>query len=117
MIAKLQKAGFDPLLTNTDGIWYYSEDGSIYHDEDEGNELGNWQNDHVNCDFLMTGPGSYQYVEDGVCHSVVRGLCNLDAAEPDRSKWKFGDILNIKQYSTYKFDKERGVYKTNGESL
>ena len=111
MINKLRKKGMVPLLTNTDGIWYYSEEGP-YHDKDEGEKLGNWQNDHVNCQFLMTSEGRYQYVEDGVCHTVVRGLCNLDAMEPDRDKWKFGDILGIKDMFTYRLDEERGVIKT-----
>lgn len=60
----------------------------------------------------MTGPGSYQYVENGICESVVRGLCNLDAVEPDRTKWQFGDILRLQQVFTYKFNEEKGVYKT-----
>ena len=111
MLAKLEKADMIPLLTNTDGIWYYSDHGA-YHDENEGNKLGNWENDHNGCEFLMTGPGSYQFVENGVCESVVRGLCNLDAAEPDRTKWKFGDILNLEQVFTYKFNEDKGVYKT-----
>ena len=62
----------------------------------------------------MTGPGAYQYVENGKCHTVVRGLCNLDAIEPDREKWNFGDILNIKNMFTYRFDEEKGVIKSNG---
>lgn len=109
----LKKRGFVPLLTNTDGIWYYSNHGP-YHDREEGSELGKWENDHVDCEFLMTSEGRYQYVEDGVCHTVVRGLCNLDAIEPDRTKWKFGDILKIKETFTYKFDEKKGVVKTNG---
>ena len=110
MIKKLERRGMTPILTNTDGIWYYSDKGA-YHDKDEGENLGQWQNDHINCDFLMTSAGAYQYVEDGVCHSVVRGICNLDANEPNRDKWQFGDILNIKELSAYIFDEERGVYK------
>ena len=108
----LKLRGFVPLLTNTDGIWYYSNHGP-YHDKDEGTELGQWENDHLDCKFLMTGPGSYQYVENGKCHTVLRGLCDLDATEPDREKWNFGDILKIGSMLTYKFDEERGVYKTN----
>ena len=111
MIKKLKRKGMVPLLTNTDGIWYYSDKGP-YHDKNEGENLCNWQNDHVDCTFLMTSEGRYQYVEDGVCTSVVRGLCNLDAVEPDREKWKFGDILRIKDMFTYKFDEVKGVVKT-----
>lgn len=112
MIIKLKKENMVPLLTNTDGIWYYSDHGA-YHDKDEGPELGKWENDHVNCIFLMTSEGRYQYLEDGICHTVVRGLCNLDAAEPDRDKWQFGDIQKINQMFTYRFDEEKGVYKTH----
>lgn len=112
-IYRLKLKGMVPLLTNTDGIWYYSNHGP-YHDSEEGDQLGNWQNDHVDCEFLMTSEGRYQYVEDGVCHTVVRGLCNLDASEPDRDKWQFGDILKIDQMFTYKFDDDKGVIKTNG---
>lgn len=111
MIIKLRRRCMIPLLTNTDGIWYYSEDGA-YHDRDEGSELCNWQNDHVDCEFLMTSEGRYQYVENGKCTSVVRGLCNLDAVQPNREKWEFGDILKIKDMYTYRFDEEVGVIKT-----
>lgn len=112
MIAKLRGRGMVPLLTNTDGIWYYSEKGP-YHGQGEGNNLGDWQNDHQNCDFLMLSAGKYQYVENGVCHSVVRGLCDLDSKEPDRSKWKFGDIKLCGSLHTFIFDEEQGVVKTN----
>ena len=113
MIAKLELNGRIPLLTNTDGIWYYSDLGP-YHDNNEGDKLGNWQNDHNNCKFLMTSEGAYQYEENNVCYSVVRGLCNLDLVEPDRTKWKFGDILNLNNVYTFKFNFIKGVYKTNG---
>lgn len=112
MIKKLKRKGMIPLLTNTDGIWYYSENGA-YHDKNEGEKLGNWQNDHIDCEFLMTSEGRYQYKENGVCTTVVRGLCNLDAVQPNRDKWEFGDILNIDQMFTYRFDEEKGVYKTH----
>ena len=108
MIQKLIASGRRPLLSNTDGIWYY---GNIYHDEKEGIGLGQWKHDHLNCQFLMESKGIYQYVENNVCNSVVRGICNLDAIEPDRSKWKFGDIKLIKSIATYSFDPEKGVIK------
>ena len=106
---KLRASGFVPILTNTDGIWYYSETGKPYHDEKEGVELGCWENDHKNCKFLMTSVGSYQYVENGICHSVVRGKCNLDSLEPNRDKWEFGLILAMKEVCVYTFDKEKGI--------
>lgn len=108
-VNKLRENGFVPILTNTDGIWYYAPNNEPYHDDREGVELGCWENDHKNCDFLMTSVGSYQYVENGVCHSVVRGKCNLDSIEPDRDKWEFGFILIMKEVCMYNFDKEKGV--------
>lgn len=115
MIVKLKKSGRVPLLSNTDGIWYYSDKGP-YHDKDEGDKLCNWQNDHVDCQFIMTSEGRYQYLENGVCTSVVRGLCNLDAVEPNREKWEFGDILKIRDMFTYRFDEDKGVIKTYEEN-
>ena len=111
MIKNLEQARMVPLLTNTDGIWYWSDHGP-YHDENEGSNLGQWENDHLDCKFLMTSEGRYQYEENGVCHTVVRGICNLDAQEPDRDKWQFGDIRKIEDIFTYKFSEEKGVYKT-----
>lgn len=108
-ITRLEKAGFVPLLTNTDGIWYYSESGKPYHDANEGHELGQWENDHINCKFLMTSVGSYQYVENGITYTVVRGKCNLDSIEPDRAKWNFGDIRYIKDVVAYTFDEKKGI--------
>lgn len=110
MINKLRKAGRTPILTNTDGIWYY---GKPYHDENEGEELGQWKHDHIKCKFLMMSKGAYQYVEDGECSSVVRGISNLDAIEPDRTKWKFGDLKNITYIVKYKFVEGIGVVKVN----
>ena len=111
MIVKLDNANRVPLLTNTDGIWYYSNRGP-YHDENEGNQLGNWENDHLDCKFIMVSKGAYQYVENGKCETVVRGICNLDAIEQDRSKWEFGFIKDMDDVYTYKFDYDKGVYKT-----
>lgn len=108
LVAKLRATKRIPLLTNTDGIWYY---GSIYHDEDEGLNLGQWKHDHLNCRFLMMGPGAYQYVEDGKCNTVVRGICNLDALEPDREKWAYGSIRELKTLTVYLFDPDKGVIR------
>lgn len=109
-LKKLTENGYEPILTNTDGIWYYSNKGP-YHDEEEGNALGCWENDHLDCEFIMINAGAYQYEENGVCKSVVRGLCSLDAQEPDRDKWQFGDILRIKFMNQYKFIEGIGVIK------
>lgn len=106
----LKRRGMMPILTNTDGIWYVSDNGP-YHSRNEGDGLCNYQNDHLDCEFLMTSAGAYQYVENGICKSVVRGLCDLDVNEPDRDKWKFGDIKNMNGVYKYKFNENEGVKK------
>lgn len=110
-VNKLRENNFIPILTNTDGIWYYSPTGKPYHDELEGTELGQWENDHCDCNFIMISVGAYQYMEKGICKSVVRGKCNLDYEEPDRKKWKFGSIMFMKDICTYYLDPKKGVVR------
>lgn len=95
------------LLTNTDGIWYQ---GELFHDENEGDQLGKWENDHKNCMFIMKSKGAYQYVENGKCHTVVRGTTELDK-EKERDDWEFGEIFNHVAMEYYEFNEEQGVIK------
>lgn len=100
----LEEAGRIPLLWNTDGVWYY---GDVYHGEGEGKQLGQWENDHINCRFRVKSKGSYEFIEDGVYHPVVRGV-------PDEKKvnWKWGSIFEGEAEPVmYAFDEEKGVYK------
>ena len=84
----LEGSGRKILAINTDGIWYQ---GEIYHDENEGKELGQWKNDHVNCIFRMKSGGAYEYMENGKYTPVVRGFTRLDKIKP-RTEWEWGDI-------------------------
>lgn len=78
------------LLFNTDGFWYQ---GDIYHGDNEGNGLGQWYNDYVNCKFRMKSKGAYEFITpDGKYHPVVRGLTNFDTQKP-REDWVWGDIF------------------------
>lgn len=89
MAEKLEENGCQILSYNTDGIWYI---GEIYHDENEGKKLGQWENDHTNCIVRFKSKGSYEYMdEDGNYFPVVRGRTLLDDVK-DRSEWKWGDI-------------------------
>lgn len=106
-IEKLNNAGMIPLLTNTDGIWYYSNKGP-FHDEDEGEGLCKWCNDHLDCDLLIASVGAYQYLENGVCHTVVRGTTTLDQIK-SRTDWEFGDIYKINGKQYFYFDEEKGI--------
>ena len=56
--------------------------------------------------------GAYEFIEDGVYHPVLRGTSTLDAVQPDRSKWTWGDIYR-QAVVCYKFDIEKGIYHEN----
>lgn len=101
---RLVQADRIPLVWNTDGVWYY---GDVYHGEGEGPGLGQWENDHINCTFRMKSKGSYEFIEDGVYHPVVRGV-------PDEKKvnWTWGSIFEKDaEPIMYAFDEEKGIYK------
>lgn len=86
---RLEDNGRKILAHNTDGVWYQ---GEIYHGKGEGDKMGEWQNDHVNCMIRFRSVGAYEYIENGKYTAVVRGLIGYDSVEPDRNKWKWGDI-------------------------
>lgn len=105
---KLLLTGRKPLLFNTDGIWY---EGPIYHDNDEGDKLGQWKNDHINCKLYIKSPGAYQYIEDNQVKTVLRGSCQLDKIKP-RDDWGWREIDSQEcKIIKYKLDKEKGVIK------
>lgn len=86
---KLIQNGNEILAYNTDGIWYT---GDIYTDENEGPNLKQWSNDHVNCIIRFKSKGSYEYIdEQGKYTPVVRGRTLLDENKP-RENWVWGDI-------------------------
>ena len=85
---ELKKGNRAIISFNTDGIWYI---GDIYHGPGEGKKLGEWENDHVNCQFRAKSAGAYEFIEDGVYTPVVRGRTNYGLIKP-RSQWEWGDI-------------------------
>ena len=85
---ELSSQGRVILSYNTDGIWYQ---GEIYHGNGEGHDLGQWENDHINCQFRMKSDGSYEFIENGKYYPVVRGYTRLDRIKP-RTEWVWGDI-------------------------
>lgn len=90
MIKKLEVSGRKVLALNTDGIWYQ---GKIYHDENEGPNLGQWANDHVNCQWRCKSSGCYEFIENGKYTPIMRGQSTLDREKP-REQWVWGDIFN-----------------------
>ena len=107
---RLTDAGNIILAYNTDGIWYK---GDVYHGEGEGKDLGQWENDHVNCTFRMKSDGAYEFIEDGKYHPVVRGYTRLDRIK-DRSNWEWGDIYQA-EIETYSITEEGIIYKEVSE--
>lgn len=111
--ADLKRAGRIPILYNTDGIWYT---GKLYDGPGEGNKLGEWHHDYVNCRLRIKSPGAYEFHgidtsnNQYVYHPVVRGTTTLDAVKP-RDKWVWGDIFNYGEILVYSLDEETDEIK------
>ena len=105
----LEKTGRKILGYNTDGIWYQ---GEIYHGPGEGDNLGEWHNDHVNCLFRNKSNGVYEFIEDGKYNPVVRGHSTYDAIVP-RDKWTWGDIYKGHEIM-FDFDEDKGIILKGG---
>lgn len=99
----LTESGRFPLLWNVDGIWYL---GDEYHGPGEGAELGEWENDHVNCRFRAKTRGAYEYIENSVYTPVIRGVPN-----DIKKNWSWGDIFSKHETWQYGFDDAKGVYR------
>lgn len=109
LVEKLEKSGRTVLLLNTDGVWY---NGPLYHGEGEGSGLGQWENDHINCQFRMASAGAYEFIEKGQYFPVIRGIPNNIKTE-----WKWGDIYKEKAIpSIFSFTEEGGV-KLDGKKI
>lgn len=99
---KLEDSGRKIILFNTDGIWYQ---GDIYHDENEGKQLGQWKNDYINCKFRARSKGAYEFIGTKVKTNetkyfpVVRGQSSYERIKP-REQWEWGDIFkgNVVKY-------------------
>lgn len=102
-------SGRKVLLFNTDGVWYQ---GEIYHGRGEGPNLGEWENDHLNCKLRIKSAGSYEYMEGDSYHPVVRGRTKLDLIKP-REEWVWGDIFQetAVELIKYEFNPNEGLVK------
>ena len=109
IVKKLEESGRTVLLLNTDGVWY---NGPLYHGDGEGSGLGQWQNDHKNCQFRMASAGAYEFIEKGIYYPVIRGIPN-----DIKGDWKWGDIYKEKAVpSIFSFTEEEGV-RLDGEKI
>lgn len=106
--AAVEASGRPIILYNTDGFWYK---GSPYHGEGEGDALGEWRNDHINCRFRAKSRGAYEYIENFHYTPVVRGYTNLDNLK-NRGDWEWGDIYRSEaEVNQYTFIEGEGVIK------
>ena len=110
---RLEANGNTIIAYNTDGIWYA---GDIYHGEGEGNNLGQWVNDHTNTTFRARSAGAYEYIENDEYHVVLRGRSKLDMIKP-RTDWEWGDLYHEDAEKVYMvhFDYESGIIKVEGD--
>ncbi len=126
LATKLIEAGKIILTFNTDGIWYTSDDGRPYEDEEQGTQLGQYKNDHKYCRFRFKSAGSYEFMEKEIVnvngqnyekwnyHPVVRGQTKLDLIKP-RSEWGWGDIYqeNAQNIISFRSDAKGYIYNEN----
>ena len=71
---RMIRKGFSVIGYNTDGIFYTHPLGLEYHDEDEGDAMGQWRTDHRFEKIRFKSAGAYEYIEDGEYHAFVRGI-------------------------------------------
>lgn len=97
---KLTDKGYRILAYNTDGIWYQSFDNTVYHDEDEGPDIGQWKTDWTDCSIRFRSKGAYEVKGFKVKNTektfkykpVVRGVSSYEKIKP-RDEWEWGDIF------------------------
>ena len=86
---KLVAADCRILAYNTDGIWYQ---GDIYHDSEEGTDIGQWKHDYLNCQIRFKSKGCYEILTaDGTYKPVFRGESAYEKLVP-KEQWVWGDI-------------------------
>lgn len=103
---KIIEQGGRILAYNTDGIWYQSD--TLYHDNEEGTDIGQWKHDHINCKIRFKSKGCYEYVDNnGEYVPVVRGESSYEKIKP-REQWEWGDIYQG-EILNYKFKEGIGI--------
>lgn len=113
LVKHLMLCQYEPLLINTDGIWYIDKlnKNRKYTNNGESMDFGGWKHDHKDVKLYIKSAGAYQYLEDGKVKTVMRGTCKLDFIKPDRDTWGWKEIKDQVPY-IYRFDEERGALKT-----
>ncbi len=118
---ELKRQGYRALGYNTDGIWYAKfENGATVPSQPlhcglEGDTLGTYANDHLDCTIRWKSRGCYEFIENGVYKPVVRGATRLDKIK-SRDEWEWGDIYqDAAKILAYKLDKTTGMLIKQGD--
>lgn len=110
----LQATGREVIGYNTDGIWYK---GEIYHGPGEGDQLGQWSHDYINCKFRSKSNGAYEFIGTDVktqktgYKAVVRGITGYDLICTNRDEWVWGDIFKSGVINYYYNKETRRIEK------
>ena len=104
---KLVAKGCRILSYNTDGIWYQSNE--LYHDNDEGTDIGQWKHDHTFCRIRYKSKGCYEFIENDKYTPVFRGESSYEKLVP-KSQWQWGDIYKG-ELINYKFKDGVGIVR------
>lgn len=110
LMTKLIMQDFDIVCINTDGIWYVDNTSKnrIYHDENEGTQLGQWKTDHKDCTFYGYSDGQYYFIEDSKFNVRARGYYWYEQIKP-REEWNREDFFKALQTLTIiMWDEEEG---------
>lgn len=101
LMTKLLLQNFDIVCINTDGIWYIDKTNQnrLYHDNNEGKELGQWKTDHKDCIFYGYSDGQYYFIEDNKFNVRARGYYWYEQIKP-REEWNREDFFKALQTLT-----------------
>lgn len=113
---EITRAGYWPLSYTTDGIWYAGLTEEPYHGPGEGPDLGQWKNDHINCQWRIQSPKAYEFIENGKYNVRLSGRTILERQYP-RELWGWGDLKKAQEHGViyYIFDRKRGFEKIIGD--
>ena len=117
LMTKLIENDFEIVCLNTDGIWYFDKTNKnrIYHDDREGNKLGQWKTDHKDCTFYGYSAGQYYFIENNKFNVRARGYYWYEQIKP-REEWEKEDFFKALQTLTCVYwDETEGFVIQQGE--
>lgn len=116
LMDKLINQDFEILGVNTDGIFYRDTKGKnrLYHDADEGTNLGQWRTDILDATFLAYSDGQYWFKVDGKLNVRARGYYSYEKIKA-REDWDEHDFdLAMGTQILLTWDEEQGFLVFKG---